>query len=364
VGVPDLVNGFSWSRSRDNLFQECRRKYYYHYYGSWGGWEPDADAEVRRLYVLKQLSSRQQWAGKLVHEGIELLLRALRSGSPLPETWLITEIVKRMRREWKASHHRRYWDDPKGGALFEHEYSITVSDETWQQLRDHLARCLRNFYRLDLLSDIRQTPLDRWILIEEIRAFNFEGTPVYGAPDFGYWTSADRLALVDWKTGGGNGEMSAFQLGIYALYAQEVLGAEPARVDLFEVNLREPTVRAIPWDEAKLSEVMDRLRLSIRSMKAWLRDPSLNLAVMEDFEKTEELRLCKWCNFRAVCRPELDLGGGPAQLPPSTSTGQADRGRPNLPRGGGAGEAGARTGLGCRANNRRSSAFSVGADPY
>jgi len=32
-----IVNEFSWSRSRDNTFQDCRRKYFYHYYGSWVG---------------------------------------------------------------------------------------------------------------------------------------------------------------------------------------------------------------------------------------------------------------------------------------------------------------------------------------
>ena len=41
------------------------------------------------------------------------------------------------------------------------------------------------------------------------------------------------------------------------------------------------------------------------SMKAYLRDAGQNLAVEDDFEKTEELRLCRWCNFRAVCKPEL-----------------------------------------------------------
>ena len=45
----DLANEFSWSRSRDATFQDCKRKYFYHYYGSWGGWEADAAAEVRRL---------------------------------------------------------------------------------------------------------------------------------------------------------------------------------------------------------------------------------------------------------------------------------------------------------------------------
>ena len=54
--MADLVNEFSWSRTRDNVFQECRRRYYYQYYGAWGGWDADADPLVRRLYILKQLA--------------------------------------------------------------------------------------------------------------------------------------------------------------------------------------------------------------------------------------------------------------------------------------------------------------------
>ena len=59
------------------------------------------------------------------------------------------------------------------------------------------------------------------------------------------------------------------------------------------------------WPLAKLDAVREHLRLSIRGMRAWLRDPAANLAVIEDFEKAEDLRICRWCNFRAVCRPEL-----------------------------------------------------------
>jgi len=303
--MPDLTNEFSWSRSRDSLFQECRRKYFYHYYGAWAGWEADAPEEARTLYVLKQLSSRQQWAGKVVHEGVEWALRALCEGRELPEAWLVEESVERMRREWKASRQRQYWQTPKTGGLFEHEYGVAVRAEDWQVLRDHVIRCLRNFYRLPLLAEIKQAPRERWVIIEEIRAFDFEGTAVYGAPDFVYWTEAGRLAVVDWKTGVPDPDESARQLGGYALYAQEVLRVEPARVDLLEVNLREGTVQRHPWDAEKLEAVKEHLRLSIRGMRAWLRDPAHNLAVMEDFEKSEDLRICRRCNFRAVCRPEL-----------------------------------------------------------
>jgi len=76
-------------------------------------------------------------------------------------------------------------------------------------------------------------------------------------------------------------------------------------VDLFEANLREPEVTRVHWSDARLEAIREQLRLSIRSMKAYLADPEANVAAVADFEKTEDLRICRWCNFRAVCRPEL-----------------------------------------------------------
>jgi len=311
--MADLANTFSWSRSRGAMFEECRRKYFYHYYGAWGGWAADAPPETRRLYVLKQLTGRQGWAGRVVHEAIEMALRVLHAGRDLPEAWLLDETLRRMRQEWLFSRQGRYRETPKGPlALFEHEYAIAVSDRTWQVLRDHVLRCLRTFHRLPLTAQIRETERARWILIEDLRAFDFEGTPVYAAPDFGYWTAADRLALIDWKTGSPDPDETAVQLGCYALYARDILDVEPERVDLLEVNLREGTVTAHPWDAGRVDAIRERLRLSIRAMKAWLRDADANVGVLEDFERTEDMRICRWCNFRAVCRPELDPPPDPA----------------------------------------------------
>ncbi len=229
--------------------------------------------------------------------------------------------MRRMREEWRFSRRGGYRERPKEAvALFEHEYGVEVPDQAWQVLRDHVCRCLRNFHRLPLLAEIRRTPPERWILIEDVRAFEFEGTPIYAAPDFGYWTRDDRLALVDWKTGSPDPGETAIQLGGYALYARDILDVPPDRVDLLEVNLRAGEVTVHPWDAARLDDIRERLRLSIRGMKAWLRDADANVAALEDFERTEDLRLCRWCNFKAVCRPELRAEpprapGVPAQGP-------------------------------------------------
>jgi PD-(D/E)XK nuclease superfamily protein len=313
--VTDLVNEFSWSRTRDNVFKECRRRYFYQYYGAWGGWDANADPLVRRLYVLKKLGTRQMWAGRLVHETIERALLAMRDGHALSEVALIEDTVRQMRLEWRGSRDGIYREQPKRTGLFEHEYAVPIRDAEWQALRDHIVRCLRNFHRLPLLEDIKRTPPERWSFIEDLGSFAFEGTRLFSAPDFGYWNQADRLQLVDWKTGG-NGEGASLQLGGYAMYALEVLHVELARVDLLEVNLREGKVTAHPWDEVSLDRVREHIRLSVRSMKAYLKDPERNLAEESNFEKTEEMRICRWCNFRAVCRPELPPFSAPTEEAP------------------------------------------------
>ncbi len=304
--MADLVNEFSWSRSRDNTFQECRRKYFYHYYGAWGGWDVAAPEAVRRLYVLKQLASRQMWAGRVVHDAIEMAFHAFAQGRDIPVEPFVADVIERMRGEWRSSRDGRYRDNPKTTALFEHEYAVELRPEAWQALSRNVVQCLRNFFRLPLLAAIRATEPEHWSIEHWSKTFDFEGTPVWVAPDFGYWSPEGRLALVDWKTGGTNPDGAAFQLGCYALYAHDVLGVEPARVDLLEVNLREPEVTAHRWSDARLEEIREQLRLSIRSMKAYLVDPAANVAAVADFERTEDLRICRWCNFRAVCRPELN----------------------------------------------------------
>jgi hypothetical protein len=302
--VPELTNDFSWSRSRDNVFSECKRRYFYHYYGSWGGWDAGAGEEVRRLYILK-LASRQMWAGRVVHDAIEMALHILGAGRDVPVEPFIADVVQRMRGEWRSSRDGRYRDNPKTLALFEHEYALDLKPEVWQAVSRNVVTCLRNFFRLPLLEAVRKTAPEHWSIEHWSKVFDFEGTPMWIAPDFGFWNEAGRLTLVDWKTGASDAQATAFQLGCYALYAREMLGVEPSQVDLLEANLREPTVTPLRWDDARLEAIRAQLRLSIRSMRAYLADALANVARIDDFERTEELRICRWCNFRAVCRPEL-----------------------------------------------------------
>ena len=76
--MAELKNEFSWSKSRDAAFRECLRRYFFQYYGAWGGWYNDAEPRTRKLYVLKQLKNRAMWAGEKVHDCIERGLQNVR----------------------------------------------------------------------------------------------------------------------------------------------------------------------------------------------------------------------------------------------------------------------------------------------
>ena len=255
--------------------------------------------------MLKQLGTRQMWAGRLVHEAIERALLAVRDGYALSEASLIEARCARCARSGRARAPASTARRPSAPALFEHEYGVPMRDAEWQALRDNVVRCLRNFHRLALLADIKATPTERWMLIEDIGSFEFEGTTVFAAPDFGYWNAADRLQLVDWKTGG-NGDGASLQLGGYALYAHEAPGrgprargpprGEPARGQGHRASLGCRQPRPGPRQHPPLRALHDAPTSATRSRISPRRRIS---------SEAEDTRICRWCNFRGVCRPEL-----------------------------------------------------------
>src|SRR5512141_1428773 len=112
--MADIQNEFTWSKSRHEKLKECPRAYYLHYYGSWGGWDAAAPAATRELYVLKQLSSRWQWAGSLVHDAVEKALVRAKNGGPLrPVDDLVEQTRRRARAQWATSREKGYWRNPK-----------------------------------------------------------------------------------------------------------------------------------------------------------------------------------------------------------------------------------------------------------
>jgi len=305
-----LKNEFSWSKSRDETFRECLRKYYFQYYGSWGGWEKDGDERARSLYVLKNLQSRQMWAGSRVHAAIRHVLEHVRKGVPPPaEERMVEELIQAMREDFRASRARKYREQPiKTCGLFEHEYEVPVSDEEWKRNADHAAQCLRHFYASDVFKRLKALPAADWLDVEDLASFQLDGLKVLVQLDASCREDG-RITIYDWKTGKIEAGRADLQFACYVMYAMEKWKVPAAGVTGIEFNL--PTSTEIRHDVTveQIETAKDHIRESADEMLFPLSDPEQNIAEEDAFDFTEDERACKRCNFVKVC-PRWSKGSG------------------------------------------------------
>jgi PD-(D/E)XK nuclease superfamily len=303
--MADLTNDFTWSKSRHEKFGECLRAYYYQYYGSWGGWEAAPGSRERELYVLKKLSSRWQWAGTVVHGAIrDMLRRARATGKFRPLDDLLLRTRARARGQWARSREKSYWREASQiDGLVEHEYAEPVASEEWKRIWDHtIEASLRGFYASDTFAAIQATPREKWLTVDELDSWTFEGTKVWVAIDFAFTDGDGRVHILDWKTGQQRA-VDHTQVGIYALYAQGKWGTPPEGVVGGLVYLASPGGErvSVAADPAALEACQGEMRTSIAAMRERLDDAERNVASEARFPRDDEREQCRRCPFRRPC---------------------------------------------------------------
>lgn len=294
--MPSLENVFSWSLSRDACFRRCARQYFFTYYGSWGGWERNADQRTRALYVLKQLRGRKAWAGETVHDAIRHSLAAIRDGGSLfsPES-VVDQTLQNMRMQWRDSGEGLYWENPKKScALWEHEYDIELPDEEWKAVVDHALNCLRTFFASELFASLASLPRDAWLELENLASFDLDGTKIWVQLDFAH-RDGDGIAIYDWKTGRADKQDTREQLACYILYASRQWGIAPEKIVAREFNLGANSMHETRIASDEIAAITEKLIVASDELK------KLHGHAEERFPMTDDEAACKSCNFLAVC---------------------------------------------------------------
>ncbi|UCH84100.1 MAG: PD-(D/E)XK nuclease family protein [Candidatus Latescibacterota bacterium] len=305
--APTFKNTFSWSVSRDSVFRTCPRKYYFSYYGHWGGWNNDTPRRTREIYVLKQLKTRPTWIGQVVHDCIARSLQNISRGVPILGLDEILNITRSlMRQDFRHSKRKLYWHNPKAYAgFFEHEYDIDVTDAEWRRAAEDVDHCLNTFYSSDHFAALRAIPPDRFLEVEEFSSYYLDGFELRIKLDCAVREN-ERVVVWDWKTGKKESDRGlSLQMGCYALYAKKKY-----RVDLDEVltrrfDLHRGQVHEHNITQRSLDEMTAYIRGSISDMMSLVDDPAENTASEERFSKVERPDVCLRCNFLRVCQPSL-----------------------------------------------------------
>ena len=301
-----LINEFSWSHSRRNAFEECMRKYYYSYYGSWNGWERDATDRQKELYLHNKLINRWMWLGKLVHESIKNILALVHRGAPLQNLEFYQDLLsKRMRSEFKDSLDGKIVQRPsKILGLMEHHYQEGVDDDAWRKIHQSALNYLSNFWNSEVFQNLKSLDPEKVLEMEKFSTFNLEGIKVWSVMDFCH-QNEDAICIYDWKTGQSDSGATSDQLACYALYAHETWGVHPDKVQLIEYNLARNEITEHHTEGLDFAEVRKGILESASNMQSKLSDVENNHAEEDAFPATENHKTCSKCPFRGVCSESL-----------------------------------------------------------
>ena len=322
-------NRFGWSVSRERLFDECPRKYYFHYYLSWGGWERSAPLVAREAFKLKRLVPLALWRGQLVHYVVSKVLQSMKVKGRVPDRAEVERYTaERFEAQLEFSRGRRYLTEPKKRgdrievdwlALVDHEYGREIEEAHLERARRECLQGIEGLYSSPILPRIEQSDSSEW-RIEDLdhaefsQSFEIYGVTVYAKTDFIFREPDDSFDIVDWKTNRPAGEKSdtssdsnRIQLGIYGYYATKVLSEPLERICLLEVNLLDGgIVKEHPIDQ-------ESMRLSAAAVESGI-DKLSSLLVDADVERNEPLPpshfpkiengRCSFCNFYRICKDE------------------------------------------------------------
>lgn len=304
----ELANTFSWSKSRHEKLSECLRAYYFHYYGSWGGWAEDGPEEARRLYVLKKLGNRFTWAGSVAHDAIKSILLRIRRGAEVDPEALIEKVHRSMREDWKHSASKAYWHARRRrdfGGLVEHEYGEELPSEEWQATWQIVRSAVSWFLSSRWVPLARSLEPHQWIEVDDKSfdetSFVLDGVRVFAIPDFAYVDGDGNPVVVDWKTGQAREGYDEQVIG-YALYLAQRYELRLDRMQAALVYLNDGLERLVRIDEDSVRAFKAHFARSVSRMKALLADPEGN--VPRDraaFPLTDDLETCSRCAFRGAC---------------------------------------------------------------
>jgi CRISPR/Cas system-associated exonuclease Cas4 (RecB family) len=285
----DFTPILGWSVSRYDTFSDCKREYYYQYYGKF-----DPDFDRARIEALKRLTSIPLEIGHVTHQTVAAILRRLlKSDAPL-DLPRFDEFVQRQVEVACKTH-----------PFFETHYALSEAVRP-EDLLPAVRECLSAFLgssRFEWITRQAAAHRDQWVIeppgYGEARV---DGMKVYCKVDFLFGVDG-RVVILDWKTGRADAVKHRKQMLGYAVWAIHHVQAPAAAIDAVTAYLRPAytEISLTPTDD-ELRQLVLQIRDETREMHAFCSDVEQNTPLAKTaFPMADDPRACRLCNFRELC---------------------------------------------------------------
>lgn len=278
-----------WSVSRYDRFSNCKRQYFYDYYAKY-----DKDIPAEKILFLKSLTSKALETGNIVHDIIrDMLKRFQKSSKPINKDKFFKYSYDLAERYCGAK------------TFFENYYNNEVVSV--QEIYTKVKNILENFIGSERFSWIEQNAVpesSEWVIEPDgFGETRINGYKAFCKVDF-LFPVADKIYIMDWKTGKPDEDKHAKQLTGYSLWAnyhfgKPASGIEPIIVYLFPAY----SEKSVKVDEKKIKSFADTVESETKEMYGYLANVEKNVPKdKKEFFLTEKTFFCKYCSYREICK--------------------------------------------------------------
>lgn len=296
-------NELSFSASRLSTLEECPKRYWFNYYGHWGGWDYDATPLNTRIYRLKNLDNIYSWSGCIVHDVIKRTLVEFKAyGEKFSLTRMKALAKDLLRQDYRKQLNFDITACKKSFGLIEaYGNGGKLTPEQVDEVKQRVYTSLELFYTGKTIRKIAKSNPENWKSIEDMAHFELHGVKCWVSMDFAYIDSDGDLHIVDWKTGSPSPAHSN-QLALYARYAMEKWCIPMENIVVEDVYIKDEEVIESNRVDLNMMESFEQyVDSSVHKLRSGLVDVENNVAREEDFQATPGRNTCRLCNFKKVC---------------------------------------------------------------
>ncbi len=297
------VAEISWSHSARSTLEQCARRYYYNYFGA-NKQIARGEPQKETLHFLKNVETRQQRAGSILHTAIGTYFRKAKQG----DLWGASRLVDFARRIFldDIAFSRTNPDGPiPTGVPFppvllrEYHYRNPEAERLCESALDGLLRNIQAFATSGMFETYRVAGRKTGSEVE--RHFQLTSLPcqVTGVVDLAF-LQAGQVTIVDWKSGppdsAGN---DSLQLAVYALWAAERFGCASDAIQVFKAHPAAEQIVEFQVTDGILAAARERVVQDAELMVA-VQDYAAK-GVSAAFSRCLQPRVCAMCSFERVC---------------------------------------------------------------
>ena len=286
---------FSWSYFRHTLFNQCKRAYFYHYYGAQNGWDQYSSSSSQHIHKLKNIKSTDLWVEDIFIRSIRELFIAPRKY--MTEKELIKLLKNKIRINLNRENHQcisHEWDsDHKKLNLYEDYYNR--SSNLKQYAADKLNDVVEKFTSCDIFYELCKVKYYQWKTYTPPIYAYIDRKKIWASPAL-IWRNGTNYNVLNLRLTAPSTDFP-ISLGISAIYL-----AQRAHINYDNVISRKIFIHdsiELFTGQCDIHSLTNLIKTSSDEMLKFVT--SSGYTYESDFEKSVDKLKCNRCNFKEIC---------------------------------------------------------------